>query len=228
MLGLVTIGQSPRPDVRISMFNERAPLGLLEAGALDELTFSEITALAPDDGDHPLVTRLRDGEEVVVAKRAIVPLLQAAVDRVEREGATVVCVLCTGAFPALTARGRLVFPDRILEGTVNALLPTGMIGVLMPHPGQQAMMERKWQHAQRRVVTAAVSPYAGSDGFADAARELAAAGAELIVMDCMGFDRAMQERVRAAVDLPVILANGLVGAVLGELVPSVGAVYQPG
>src|SRR5688500_12224285 len=67
MIALVTIGQSPRPDVSSSMFNEPTRQRLLEAGALDGLSDAMIHALTPVDGDHPLVTRLGNGSEVVVA-----------------------------------------------------------------------------------------------------------------------------------------------------------------
>jgi protein AroM len=220
MIALVTIGQSPRHDVVASMFNAWTPPRLLEAGALDGLTAAEISALGPGDTDHPLVTRLSDGSEVVIAKAAMLPYLQAAVDRVVETGADVVCVLCTGEFPTLTAAARLVFPDRLLFHTVEALLPSGTLGVLMPHAGQHDMMLKKWTTASRTVVTRSASPYALEGSFGSAAQTLVEAGAELIVMDCMGFDREMLRTVRDSVTVPVLLANGVVGALLGELTGS--------
>lgn len=219
MLGLVTIGQSPRDDVTASMFGERAPL-FVEAGALDGLDDSTIGLLAPRDDEHVLVTRMVDGREVIVGKERLLPYVQAAVDRVIQRGATVVCILCTGAFPELRAPGLLVFPDRLLTGTFDAMLPSGRLGVLMPHPAQREAMLEKWTTRDRAVVTASVSPYGGASGVADAMQQLTAAGADAVVMDCMGFDRRMLDDARAAVSVPVVLANGLVGAVLRELVGS--------
>ncbi len=68
MISLVTIGQSPREDVVVSMFGDSVPASVIEAGALDELDFSEIAELYPEPGDQPLVTRRRDGSEVVIGK----------------------------------------------------------------------------------------------------------------------------------------------------------------
>lgn len=221
MIALVTIGQSPRADVVASMFNEPEHQRLLQFGALDGFSGSDVDRLKPVGTDHPLVTRMADGDEVVVSKRAILPLLQDAVDRAVEEGAEVICVLCTGEFPTLTSRVRLLFPDRILSHTVEAVLPSGTLGVLMPHEGQREMMLRKWSSPDRRVVTAAVSPYATGASFGDTSRSLVDAGAELIVMDCMGFDRRMRAEVREAANVPVLLANGVVGAILGELEASV-------
>ena len=227
MLGLVTIGQAPREDVVRSMFGN-APLRLAQAGALDAVTDTEITRLRPANHEHVLVTRLADGREVTVAKERLLPLLAEAVARVEAAGATVVCVLCTGEFPTLVTRTRLVFPDRLLAGTVDAVAPTGALGVLMPHAAQHASMERKWSRVGRRVVTASASPYAEGAVFGEATRALVAGGVSFIVMDCMGFDRAMQACVRSHCDMPVVLANALVGAVLREIGASGGfALEQP-
>lgn len=217
MLGLVTIGQAPRDDVMRSMFAGSHGAAVLQSGALDELADSEILDLMPRDDEHLLVTRLTDGSEVVVGKERLIDHLQRAIERLEARGATAVCILCTGEFPTLRARVPLVLPDRILSSVVDAAVPDGVLGILMPHSDQEGMMRRKWARDGRRIVTESVSPYTASSEVACVSRSLAATGARLIVMDCMGFDREMQEAARRAVDVPVVLANGLVGAVLGEL-----------
>lgn len=217
MLGLVTIGQAPRDDVTASMFGNDAP-SFIEAGALDDLDDRAIASLAPAGDDFTLVTRLADGREVVVGKKRLLPLVQFAVDRTVERGASVVCILCTGAFPELQAPALLIYPDRILSGTADALLPAGKIGVLMPHPDQRESMVAKWTTPSRQVTTASVSPYDGACGLGDAMSQLTQFGIDLVVMDCMGFDRQMLSKARAAIDVPVILANGLVGAVLREVV----------
>ncbi|MCO5175368.1 MAG: AroM family protein [Thermomicrobiales bacterium] len=215
MLGLVTIGQSPRNDVTASMFGSGG-VDFVEAGALDGLNDDEIAALAPSGSDHVLVTRLTDGREVVVAKERLLARVQSAADRVVAHGATVVCVLCTGAFPELTAPVLLVFPDRLLFGVVDATLPRGTLGVVMPHPGQHATMIEKWTSPDRRVLTGSVSPYAGGS-VDEVVATLRTSGADAIVLDCMGFDRVMLAQARAEFDGPVFLANGVVGAILGEM-----------
>ena len=89
IVGLVTIGQSPRVDVVPDM---AAILGsgvtVRERGALDGLGRAEIAALAPRPGDDILVTRLADGTAAFVAKRHIVSRVQAAIGELERAGVT--------------------------------------------------------------------------------------------------------------------------------------------
>lgn len=219
MLGLATIGQSPRDDVVPSMFGTPSPT-MPQAGALDGLTPSQVAELAPGPDEHPLVTRLRDGSEVVIAKERVTPLLEAAIARLEDQGANIVCVLCTGEFVDISSVARIVYPDRVLAGVIDAVLPSGTIGAIVPHEGQRQSMIAKWSGRARAVEIATVSPYSGGATFGDAAAALERAGAELIVMDCMGYSLEMQSKAQTAVTVPVILANRVVGAVLSALVPS--------
>jgi len=233
MLGLLTIGQSPRPDIVESMFGCR-PAWCLEFGALDGLSRQEVAALAPAAAEHPLVTRLRTGEEVTVAKERLLPFLQRAADAAVDAGATLLVVLCTGTFGGLRAPVPLLYPDQLLVAIVNALLPSGTLGVVMPHPGQYTAMKRKWALAGRRFVGVVASPYVASPSLAAAGRELAARGADLIVLDCMGFTQEMKRAVVEGSDRPVILANRLIGRVIEELLngvdvcPGVGERRMPG
>ena len=67
VVGLVTIGQSPRPDIVPDMAAIIGPgVDILEAGALDGLTRSDVDALKPTGDDEILVTRLLDGTGVFV------------------------------------------------------------------------------------------------------------------------------------------------------------------
>ena len=216
MIGLVTIGQAPRNGIVASMFPPSTVPPLAETGALDGLTRNEIDDLRPDADEHLLVTRLGDGREVTVSRQRVIPLMQRAIDRVEAMSVSVVCVLCTGTFEGLVANTPLVFPDRVLRGVVDGIAPSGTLGVLMPHVAQHEFMLAKWQRPGRSVVTGATSPYADGADHRSAAASLVGRGAELIVMDCMGFDRAMQSIVRREVGVPVVLSNALLGAVLLE------------
>jgi protein AroM len=227
MLGLVTIGQSPRDDVVTSLLERLEPGAVQEAGALDLLDRHEIDSLAPSSGEQPLVTRLRDGSEVVVGKAAVLPHLRDAVARLEASGCGTICVLCTGEFPPLGRDALVIYPDRLMLHLVEALLPVGTLGVLMPHAGQHEGMVAKWTTQTRSTVTAVASPYSAGDQIATEVRRLVEADAQVIVLDCMGFDRRMLDDARAETSKPVLLANGLVGAVLREMVGvSVGLVDQ--
>jgi hypothetical protein len=89
-LGLLTIGQSPRPD----MTGTYSGLGahILEAGALDGLSAAEVARdVAPTSEDvvadrTVYVTRLRDGGEVKVLKGHVTEGLQQRLDEMGPRG----------------------------------------------------------------------------------------------------------------------------------------------
>jgi protein AroM len=216
-VGLVTIGQSPREDIVASMFDNATPVHLIERGALDDLSINEILELRPKPGELPLVSRLRDGTEVVIAKERLIPYLQIAVDRATEDGATLAVILCTGEFTQLCPSIPAIYPDRVLSHAVEAVLPVGALGVMLPHEGQMTMMRQKWFSPTRRFIGTAISPYTEQDELAEHARQLRDEGATIIVMDCMGFDTAMKRTVAEASGLPTILANRLVGRIVEEL-----------
>jgi len=217
-VGLITIGQSPREDIVASMFDPSASLPFIEHGALDDLNQAQIEQLQPGADELPLVSRLRDGTEVVLAKERLIPHLQRAIDRTARDGATFAVILCTGEFAKIAPSIPAIYPDRVLTHTVEAVLPVGTIGVMLPHEGQMRMMKHKWSTATRQFIGTAVSPYSGRDELAGHAAKLRDAGAAMIVLDCMGFDGAMKRLVAEESGLPTILANRLVGRVVEELV----------
>lgn len=217
-VGLITIGQSPREDIVGSMFGGSTSLRFVERGALDELSSDEILKLRPEAEELPLVSRRRDGSEVVVAEERLIPHLQAAVDRAARDGATLVVILCTGEFTQLNPPVPAIYPDRVLSHAVEAVLPDGVLGVILPHEGQMTMMRRKWFSPTRRFIGTAVSPYTAPGELAEQAQRLRDDQATMIVMDCMGFDQTMKRTVAEASGLPTILANRLVGRIVEELV----------
>ncbi|HEY8417286.1 MAG TPA: AroM family protein [Limnochordales bacterium] len=215
-VGFVTIGQSPRDDVVPGMRPYLGAVEVLEAGALDGLDAAEIAALAPRDPDRVLVTRLRDGSSVKVDKELVLPRLAECVVRLEAAGAAVIVLLCTGSFPPLASRALVLEPDRILRHVVLAVARSGSrIGVMVPAEDQVNALRARWQTAGVDPVVAAASPYGSRDARLEAARRLREAGAELVVLDCVGYTRAMKEDIAPIVNCPVLVAHEAVARVAG-------------
>ncbi|MFW6074435.1 MAG: AroM family protein [Chloroflexota bacterium] len=214
----MTIGQSPRDDIVNSMFGRDPGPMLQQFGALDDLAVTEVRNLVPHNGEEVLVSTLRSGDEVILAKARLMPHVQCAVDRAVTSGASTVCILCTGNFDAINARSAtLVTVDQLLLSVVDSLLPRGTLGVLCPHPAQEQGMLTKWRSEGRRVRVWSLSPYNQAERGHRFGDDIGAADVDLMIMDCMGFDREMQDDVSSQVNCPVLLSNGVVGAVLEEL-----------
>lgn len=219
-IGTVTIGQAPRVDVVPEVADILGPgVEIVEAGALDGLTKDEIAAFAPVAGDYVLVTRLADGTSVQVAEKYITPRIIEKIQTHFRNGIPLVLLLCTGEFPSFAEGGILVRPEKILYNTVAAVAKGMRIGVLTPSADQIPQSAARWSKLSDAVKTVAASPYVnGPETVKAGAEELREWGAQIVLLDCIGYTRAMRETVRAVTGMPVILGRGIAARVVAELV----------
>jgi protein AroM len=218
-IAAITIGQSPRADAIEDMAPLLPGVSFIQAGALDRLDAAAIAALAPREGEFPLVTRLRDGGTVVVGEHAITPLMQEAVARVEKD-ADVVLVMCSGRFEIASVRP-LVFPGLVLGAVARALFAGRRVLVLTPHEGQVEPQKAHWRAQGVDPIVRFASPYAATD-FAAIGREARGLDVTAVILDCFGYRVAMQAEVASASGLPSLLVRSLAARVIAELL------MQPG
>lgn len=224
-LALVTIGQSPRDDIMAGLGTHLPPgTEVAQAGLLDNLGPSDLVELAPRPGEQVLVTRMRDGGEVRLSEKRTIPRFLELLRRVDRSGADVILVLCTGSLLPPTGRpagsgfrALLVRPDELLTGVVRSLARGRSLGVIVPSPDQVEPASERWSGAGRAPAVVGASPYGPAGALRTAAASLALKAPELVVMDCMGFGPEHRRVVQEVVECPVILASALVGRVVAEL-----------
>lgn len=220
-LGTLTIGQAPRTDITpILDAVLGSELPRQHAGVLDGLSRAEIDRdFAPQPGGALLITKLLDGTSVVIDRERTEQAALAKLAALEAAGCSTILMLCTGHFAKLrTKRARLIEPDRILPPTVAALVQDAQLGIIVPLAEQIASEAGKWAPLARPPIYAAASPY-GGDGLtvAEAAKALAERGADILLMDCMGFVER-HRRDAATAGLPVILSNALMAKIVSEVV----------
>lgn len=216
-VGAITIGQTPRDDIVAEMDTLLgADVRVLQAGALDDLSRGEIDALAPAPGQDALVTRLRDGSEVLVAKRSILGRLQACLDALAHE-ADAFTILCAGTFPPLRSARPILMPERLVAAAVDAVFDGGRLGVIVPIPHQRESATARWSRVDPRVSVVVASPYQDASRLVDASEELRRAGVTLVVMECLGFTDVMKSVVRDITGAPALLPASLIARFLAEL-----------
>jgi len=220
ILGTLTIGQAPRPDVTPIIDRHVSPeLRRIHRGVLDRLSRDEIDArYRPEPGEAALVTRLLDGSVVELSRRHMRDGVQQALFGLEAEGCDVILLLCTGTFDRLECRSAwLVEPDHIIPAMVAGLIEHRQLGIIVPIAGQIESERGKWRTLARAPLFAAASPYSGPPELVgEAGAALQAEGAAAILLDCIGFT----ERHRAALQplgLPVILSNAVAAKAVDEL-----------
>ena len=219
-LGLITIGQAPRTDI-IPIY--RRILGpeveLVETGALDGLTKTQVAELAPESADDLLVSRMADGSEVHLSQKALIPKIQACIDRLEAQSVVLTVLLCTGRFPSFRCAKVLIEPQRVIDGFIAALAQKeeNPIGVMVPSAKQAPWMRHNLELLGVKPVITACSPYMEEGKLFQAAQEFTDENIKFIVMHCVGYTLEMKEVVRRATGKPVVLANSLVARGVKEL-----------
>jgi len=217
-IGLITIGQSPRTDVTPTI---KTMLGqsidIVEKGALDGLTKNEIERLAPKAGEYVLVTRLRDGTSVKVARKRVTPRVQKCIEELEGMNVDFNVLLCTGEFHGLKAKKPLVMPETLIA-SIMLCIRGGKIGVVVPEKEQIPSAEKKWRKKEVSVVVSCANPYGDAKALKKAALFLAKENVDLVVLDCIGFTPKAGEMFRRLTHKPVLLPQVLLGCFLKSLV----------
>ncbi len=217
-IGLLTIGQSPRVDIMEELGEAFVGAYVVEAGALDGYTREEIEAsLYPEPGYDTLVTRLRDGNQVSVAKEKILPLIQRKIYELE-DRVDLIILLCSGEFPRFKSMKPLIYPDHLLKSIATTIMtPGGRLGVIIPLEAQRYYAKNKWSKYTGDLRIAVASPYKGSEeDFRKAAEEMI--DRELVIMDCIGYNYKQKKIVQRIVDKPVITARGVLRSLLNEII----------
>jgi protein AroM len=219
-VGTITIGQSPRVDIIPEIQDVLGmDVEIIEKGALDGLTLEEVNAFLPRPGEDFLVTRMKDGTEVKVAEAHLITRISRCISDFQTEPVEIILFLCTGKFPEFESRKMLLRPDRILYRLIQGLLFKGRLGVVVPEPDQIPAMKVKWQNPQLEIVAEAFSPYTGvPEEMEKVADRLRAADVDLVVLDCMGFNRDAMARFRKITGRPVMLPRRVMAAVARELI----------
>jgi protein AroM len=221
ILGTLTIGAAPRPDLT-PILERHLPSGVerMDRGLLDGLSGEAIArTYGAEAGEAVLVTRLADGGAVQLSAAKVRCALQGELDALEAAGCHVVLLLCTGAFQGLRLRRAfLIEPDRVIPPAVAGIVRDRRLGIVVPLSSQITSESGKWQALEREPVFAAASPYTGAPGAVVAAGGLLARrGAEALLLDCIGFVEAHRRALARASDLPVILSNALMAKIVGEM-----------
>lgn len=216
-VALITIGQSPRTDMAEMIRWLGSGVEIREAGALDDLAPETIAALAPGPGDYPLVTRLRDGSSVTIAKRHILDRMQAAITASEAVGADVVLVVCTGEFSRFDHRRPLLLANQLLLHGVMGIAAGSRVAVLCPAAEQSDLTRTKWHQLTPDLAVFAASPYGDPSELTAAASEIKRWGPEFVVLDCMGYTQTMKDALAEATGVPVLLARSVVSRLAAEI-----------
>ncbi len=215
-VGILTIGQTPRPDLE-AVFQRHLPgVELMVRGALDGVSQQTIEAMVAEGGEYPLFTILRDGSTREISLHRLKPLLDRCANDVAAQGAAVAALMCAGNFPELSSPIPVLYPNRVLAAVVHGVCRGNRIGIVLPNAGQVGAAVAHWREKGFEVTAAVASPKDPA-ALPDAARALADPRLELIVLDCMGFPPEEARRMRGLCGRPVLCPQGILPRIMAEM-----------
>lgn len=217
-IGVVTIGQSPRPDVIGEM--ERI-LGkgyeILEKGALDDFSLEDVQKIKIEEGQGVLVTRMRDGTEIKITHDIVNPVIQKRITELEEEGVEIILLVCTGRFPEFKSNVLVMQPSNIIRGVTRAAIRKGRMASILPSMQQVGGSPREREEDGLVTYLDSASPYGPIEEVEKLGDRLAKQNVDLIVLNCMGFDRNHKRIIREKTGKPVLQSSAMVARALKEL-----------
>jgi len=217
----LTIGQAPRSDIMPLLMEYLPEASVTHIGLLDAMTAEEIELrYSPEEGEPVLVSRLLDGTQIALGSRSVEQGLQEKIDWLEALGCETILLLCTGVFESLRAQNAMLLePDRIIPPLIRAIVGTHQVGIVVPIESQIAEQAIKWSKLPKAPCFAVASPYLADEAkLTAAALSLEEQGAQVVVLDCIGYHRQHSDLLQSKLGIPVLLSNVLVAKLAAELI----------
>jgi len=227
----LAIGQAPGGEI-MPLLNEYIPAeNLTHVGLLDGLSRQEIEQhFAPTIDEAVVISRLQDGSRVVLSSQRVEQALQEKINWMAEQGCEVLLLMCSGEFSGLHSPSvTLIEPDRLVPPLINGIVGTNQVGIIVSDTEQMEQQVNKWKNLSKRPRFAIASPYLFNDSdiddggvdetrLLDAALSLKAQGAEVVVLDCIGYQTHHGEMLEEYLQIPVLLSNTLVARLAAELI----------
>lgn len=218
LIGLLTLGTSPREDLE----NVISPIisrdYLLLRGALDNLTKDEIVALCDIPGSYPLFVRTVYGS-FTIQREALLPLLTNKAREMSGMGVKAIILLCSGDFEPFPTEIPLMIPARLVEGGAKSIAKKGDIGIIVPVADQVPAAKARWRKAGFNPIMMDVNPTTADAE--EIVNSFEPHFLEQIVLDCIGYSPELQKELSQRFGLPVWLPLTLAARIVTDLYPEI-------
>ncbi|MDF3007172.1 MAG: AroM protein [Enterobacter kobei] len=219
-LAILTIGVVP--------INAVLPL-LTEHIAEDQITHVSLMGnMDPADaledytagpGEDEIRALLNNGEVVKVSRQKVKRDLQSVIEVLDKQGYDVIILMYNDKIEGLKSRHAILLePQRIIPPLVASIIDGHQVGVLVPMVELLGEQQQKWQALSNEPLYAIANPQdtIGAQ-LTDAGKTLIDQGADVLMLDCLGFHQAHRDHLQKSLDVPVLLSNVLVARLASEL-----------
>ncbi|EDW7712928.1 AroM family protein [Salmonella enterica] len=219
-LAILTIGVVPMSEVLPLLTEYIDEQHITHHSLLGKMSREDVMAdYAVEPGDDPLLTLLNDNKIAHVSRQKVERDLQSVVEVLDNQGYDVIILMSTAAIKSMAARNSILLePLRIIPPLVASIVDGHQVGVIVPVAELLAAQEKKWQVLQMPPVYSLANPVHGSEQqLIDAGQALLDQGADVIMLDCLGFHQRHRDILQQALDVPVLLSNVLIARLASEL-----------
>ncbi|HAB5628046.1 TPA_asm: AroM protein [Salmonella enterica subsp. enterica serovar Infantis] len=219
-LAILTIGVVPMSEVLPLLTEYIDEQHITHHSLLGKMSREDDMAdYAVEPGDDPLLTLLNDNQIAHVSRQKVERDLQSVVEVLDNQGYDVIILMSTAAIKSMAARNSILLePLRIIPPLVASIVDGHQVGVIVPVAELLAAQEKKWQVLQMPPVYSLANPVHGSEQqLIDAGQALLDQGADVIMLDCLGFHQRHRDILQQALDVPVLLSNVLIARLASEL-----------
>ncbi|ECE6508127.1 AroM protein [Salmonella enterica subsp. houtenae] len=219
-LAILTIGVVPMSEVLPLLTEYIDEQHITHHSLLGKMSREDVMAdYAVEPGDDPLLTLLNDNQIAHVSRQKVERDLQSVVEVLDNQGYDVIILMSTAAIKSMAARNSILLePLRIIPPLVASIVDGHQVGVIVPVAELLAAQDKKWQVLQMPPVYSLANPVHGSEQqLIDAGQALLDQGADVIMLDCLGFHQRHRDILQQALDVPVLLSNVLIARLASEL-----------
>lgn len=219
-LAILTIGVVPMSEVLPLLTEYIDEQHITHHSLLGKMSREDVMAdYAVEPGDDPLLTLLNDNQIAHVSRQKVERDLQSVVEVLDNQGYDVIILMSTAAIKSMAARNSILLELlRIIPPLVASIVDGHQVGVIVPVAELLAAQEKKWQVLQMPPVYSLANPVHGSEQqLIDAGQALLDQGADVIMLDCLGFHQRHRDILQQALDVPVLLSNVLIARLASEL-----------
>ena len=164
-------------------------------------------------------TLLSDGKLAHVSRQKIERALQGVIEVLDNQDYDVILLMSTAPVKGLSARNAILLePMRIIPPLVASIVDGHQVGVIVPVEELLDNQTVKWAALEHTPLYALANPFWDSEAKLIAAgQELIDRGADVLMLDCLGFHQRHRDLLQKALDVPVLLSNVLMARLASEL-----------
>ncbi|TNV17224.1 AroM family protein [Buttiauxella sp. B2] len=219
-LAIITIGVVPVSEILPLLTDHISEEQIKTFSLLGKLSYDEVMAdYSPEPGEEHLLTLLSGNVLAEVGKQKVERALQAVIEVLDNQGFDVILLMSTHRLSNLSVRnGILLEPERIIPPLVASIVDGHQVGIILPVPEMLKLQNKKWQLLASEPLYELANPVHGTEqDLIDAGKKLVEDGADVLVLDCLGFHQKHRDLLQKSLDIPVLLSNVLIARLASEL-----------